>query len=118
MKMSTAALAKTILNKPRFSLMEKKPSIYSRKSRRVLTVETVYYFEDKVVMRTFSKHANSAVKNSLHHMQMNDYHATHCEVYDSKKWILHAVIVSRLVNGELVINTLIKRKVKGRKNDV
>lgn len=48
-------------------------------------------------------------------MQMNDYQATAAHVYDSDNGSLHAVITNRLIKNELVIETLFKSEIVGRK---
>jgi hypothetical protein len=71
-------------------------------------IRTVYYQTGKVVKITHSKWANTAVPNSVSHMQVNQYNATHCEVFDSASGTLHAVIKKKMHGIEI----LFKRDVK------
>jgi hypothetical protein len=72
-------------------------------------IKTVYYFLHEAVKVTHSVWANNAVPNAIGHMQVNQYEATHCEVYDVANGELHAVI-KRNVLGDITI--LFKRTVK------
>jgi len=72
-------------------------------------IKTVFYFEKKAVRANHARWANNAVPNAVKHMQLNEYAATHCEVYDTVSGDLHAVI-KRSVNGD--IHILFKREVK------
>lgn len=56
-----------------------------------------------------SVHCNTAVKNCVHHMQLNHYGATVAEVFDTRDGVLHGVVTHNVV-GE--INILFHREVK------
>lgn len=75
------------------------------------TIRTVFYYRNGIVKINTAKHPNKAVLHCVNHMQMNTYGATHAEVYDDNKGVLHAVI-RRSVNGD--VHILYKRKVKER----
>lgn len=78
-------------------------------STRKRTIKTVFYRVREVVKATHSSWANNAVPNAVGHMQVNQYDATHCEVYDTSSGELHAVI-KRSITGD--IHILFKREVK------
>lgn len=73
-------------------------------------IQTVFYQKHDAVKVTRSKWANTAVPNAIKHMQVNQYDATHCEVYDASSGELHAVIKSYI--GTNRIEILFKREVK------
>lgn len=73
-------------------------------------IRTVFYQHKDVVRVNHAKWANNAVPNAVGHMQLNQYDATHCEVFDSASGELHAVI-RRKIGGE-VIEILFKREVQ------
>jgi hypothetical protein len=79
-------------------------------STRTLPIQTVYYREQKMVKKTRAGTANRAVPHAVEHMQINEYHATHCEVYDLTNGVLHAVLKRHI--SENSIEVLFKRKVK------
>jgi hypothetical protein len=55
-------------------------------------VVSVYYRGQTVVKTTHSTWPNNAVCNAIRHMQVNEYDATHCEVYGGDNGKLYAVI--------------------------
>lgn len=63
-----------------------------------------------VVQINRSRWANNAVAQAVKHMQINEYDATVCEVFDIRTGTLHAVI--RRYVGQNKIEILYKRKVK------
>jgi hypothetical protein len=81
-----------------------------RKDRNLRSIRTVYYQRNLVVKTTASKFANNAVPNCIRHMQLNEYDATHVEVYDEDSGVLHAVIKRSIKTGDIVI--LFKREVE------
>lgn len=72
-------------------------------------IKTVYYFGRDVVKVNSACFANNAVPRCIGHMQMNEYSASHAEVYDAGSGELHAVI-RRQVSGNITI--VFKREVK------
>lgn len=55
-------------------------------------VTTVFYRNEDVIKTNHSAHPNNAVCNAIKHMQVNEYDATHCEVYGGDTGKLYAVI--------------------------
>ncbi len=74
------------------------------------TVISVYYQGKTVVKKTYAKYANNAVPNSVKHLQLGAYDATHVEVYDEASGVLHAVVKRFIGSNE--IRVLFKREVK------
>ena len=72
-------------------------------------IRTVFYRGRTVVRTTHSRWANNAVPRAVGHLQLRQYDATHCEVFDSATGELHAVLK---VNLKGVIFVLFKREVK------
>lgn len=70
---------------------------------------TVFYRKNEAVKTNHAMRANNAVPNAIRHMQINQYDATHCEVYDSVSGELHAVIKAHI--GSNSISILFKRDV-------
>lgn len=73
-------------------------------------IQTVYYQGGTVVKITRSKWANNAVPAAVKHMQLRNYDATICEVYDSFTGELHAVL--KMPIGKNKLEVLFKRDVK------
>lgn len=71
-------------------------------------IVTSYYRGKALVKATMSSHPNNAVVNAIGHMQINEYQATTCEVYDGDSGELHAVI-RRKMNADIEI--LFRREV-------
>jgi hypothetical protein len=76
---------------------------------KLRSIQTTYYDRKKVVKVNNSVHPNQAVLHSVNHMQMNNYGATACEVYDWASGVLHCV-VKRRIDGHIEISY--KRAVK------
>ena len=72
-------------------------------------IKTMFYRGKKVVRTNSSVYAFNAVPNAVKHMQVNEYHASHVEVFDATVGTLHAVI-TRSVKGTITI--VFKRAVK------
>lgn len=72
-------------------------------------IRTVFYRGKTVVKVNHAMRANNAVPNAIRHMQINQYDATHCEVYDTVSGDLHAVIKAHIASKRIVI--LFKRDV-------
>lgn len=75
----------------------------------IRSITTSYYRGRELVKTNYAVHANRAVLRCVDHLQLNSYHATHAEVFDSLDGVLHAVTKRRL-NGDIEI--LFKREVK------
>lgn len=77
-------------------------------------IQTIFYQgsgrSEVVVQINRSRWANNAVAQAVKHMQVNEYDATVCEVFDTRTGTLHAVI--RRYVGQNKIEILYKRKVK------
>lgn len=73
-------------------------------------IRTVFYRGDQAVKTNHARLANNAVPNAIRHMQINQYDATHCEVYDQYTGELHAVIRAHIASNKIEI--LFKREVK------
>lgn len=77
-------------------------------------IQTIFYQgfgrSEVVVQINRSRWANNAVAQAVKHMQVNEYDATVCEVFDMRTGALHAVI--RRYVGQNKIEILYKRKVK------
>lgn len=75
----------------------------------IYPIRTAFYRKDTVVKVNHAAWANNAVPNAVRHMQINQYDATHCEVYDTVTGELHAVIKAHI--GSNRIEILFKRQV-------
>jgi len=75
-------------------------------------ITTTFYNRLDVVKVNNAVHANNAVLRCIDHLQINQYDATHAEVFDSESGVLHAVIKRRM-NGDIEI--LFKRDVQNAK---
>ncbi len=77
-------------------------------------IQTIFYQGSEraqaVVQVNRARWANNAVAQAVKHMQINEYDATVCEVFDIRTGTLHAVI--RRYVGQNKIEILYKRKVK------
>ncbi len=73
-------------------------------------IRTVYYLRREVVHVNAAKHANSAVERAVGHMQIDDYGASACEVFDHESGKLHAVLTNARVNGKLEMRIVYKRE--------
>lgn len=73
-------------------------------------IRTVFYRKADVVKINHAMRADNSVPNAIRHMQINQYDATHCEVYDSTTGELHAVIKAHI--GSNRIEILYKREVR------
>lgn len=76
----------------------------------IYPIRTVFYHKDAAVKTNHAMWANNAVPNAIRHMQINQYDATHCEVYDQTSGELHAVIKAHI--GSNRIEILFKRTVE------
>lgn len=66
-------------------------------------IKTRYYRgKHTPVKETSARWANKAVPNAIAHMQVNEYDATSCEVWDDDTGELHAVI-KRSIKGNIEI---------------
>ena len=66
-------------------------------------IRTVFYRGNEAVKTNHAMWANNAVPNAVRHMQINQYDATHCEVYDSVSGELHAVIKAHIGSNRIEI---------------
>lgn len=87
--------------------MNKKQLQYREEHPRPIV--TQYLHGHREVKVTRAKYASSAVPNAVMHMQMGDYDAFTCQVWDESTGALHAV-VKRSVKGN--INILFSREPK------
>jgi hypothetical protein len=67
--------------------MKKAQTVYTTRP-----VMSVFYRGQAVVKTNHSAHPNNAVVNAIRHMQVNEYDATHVEVYSGDTGKLYAVI--------------------------
>lgn len=75
-------------------------------------IRSVYYSDHRarhVVKTSRGKYARTAVPRAVDRMQVNDYQAVLCEVYDDSSGVLHAVIKRSVDRGE--IHILFQREV-------
>lgn len=75
-------------------------------------IRSVYYSDHRarhVVKTSRGKYARTAVPRAVDRMQVNDYSAVLCEVYDDSNGVLHAVIKRSIDRGE--IHILFQREV-------
>lgn len=61
-----------------------------------------YLFKHQVTQVTRAKYASRAVPNAVMHMQMNDYGALTCQIWDEATGELHA-LVKRDLKGNITI---------------
>jgi len=84
--------------------MNKAEKKYREEHPRSIVSQYLYGHKEKKVTR--AKYASKAVPNAVMHMQMDDYAAMTCQVWDEATGELHAVI-KRSVKGS--INILFSR---------
>lgn len=65
------------------------------------TISSVYTLRKKVVKKTRAAHALNAVPNAMRHMEINEYGARVCEIWDTSDGTLYAVITAKLFRGKL-----------------
>lgn len=63
------------------------------------SIMTQYKQGHRQMKVTRAKYASTSVPNAVMHMQMNDYEATVCEVWDETTGQLHAVIKRNVKGG-------------------
>jgi hypothetical protein len=72
-------------------------------------IKSVYYnHQMQAIHINSSKHSNSAVERAVGHMQIDQYKAAICEVFDAMTGELHAVLTNKIRGMEIVF----KRDVK------
>lgn len=77
-------------------------------------IESVYYCGAHMVKRTKATYPNNAVANAVMHMTVNDYRATHVEIFNGETGYLYAVLRNRLVKGKLQMSVMFKSEIEGR----
>lgn len=75
----------------------------AEKPKRIMRIQTVYYFGRQVVKKNRASNPLRAVSRCVEHLRLNSYEATVAEVFDSTgRGTLHAV-VRRSINGNIAI---------------
>ena len=77
-------------------------------------IESVYYCGAHLVKRTKATYPNNAVANAVMHMTVNDYRATHVEIFNGETGYLYAVLKNWLRKGTLRMTVEFKAEVEGR----
>ena len=66
-------------------------------------VQAIFYNQNKAIRTNNSLYPNNAVCNALRHMQINQYDASHVEVFNTETGKLYAVIKWTRVGTQLSI---------------
>lgn len=69
-------------------------------NRPRLPIKSVYYFGKNIVRKNSSSNPLRSVGRCVQHLRLNSYEATHAEIFDELRGVLHAVI-KRDVNGNI-----------------
>lgn len=66
-------------------------------------VQAIFYRGSEIVRTNNSSYPNNAVVNAIRHMQVNQYNADVCEVFNSETGKLYAVVKWTMVGTHLAI---------------